>query len=134
MPNKPPPWKLLKDYYVVSLSCSTDKTRCADPAHPGDDLKSPMALFTDGDISLIEMTDQLHRFHRFYRGLFVCAAQQGVDQFHVSLPDTAGHKTSRPYSDFLRLHDGLHVLFLEIGTGGNTPVIIKYSDIESVTE
>ena len=36
------------------------------------------------------------------------------------------HAASTAYSDFLRLHDGLHVLFLEIGVGGNTPVIIKY--------
>ena len=36
------------------------------------------------------------------------------------------HTASAAYSDFLRRHDGLHVLFLEIGVGGNTPVIIKY--------
>ena len=33
---------------------------------------------------------------------------------------------SAAYSDFLSRHDGLRVLFLEIGVGGNTPVIIKY--------
>ena len=33
---------------------------------------------------------------------------------------------SAAYSEFLRRHEGLHVLFLEIGVGGNTPVIIKY--------
>ena len=36
------------------------------------------------------------------------------------------HTASVAYLDFLRRHDGLHVLFLEIGVGGNTPVIIKY--------
>ncbi|MBQ4473668.1 MAG: hypothetical protein II930_05165, partial [Lachnospiraceae bacterium] len=30
------------------------------------------------------------------------------------------------YSDYLRKHEGQHVLFLEIGVGMNTPVIIKY--------
>ena len=30
------------------------------------------------------------------------------------------------YQDFLRRHDGLRVVFLELGVGGNTPVIIKY--------
>ena len=35
-------------------------------------------------------------------------------------------KASAAYADFLRQHEGLHVLFLEIGVGGNTPVIIKY--------
>ena len=36
------------------------------------------------------------------------------------------HAASAAYSDFLRTHEGQHVLFLEIGVGGNTPVIIKY--------
>ena len=36
------------------------------------------------------------------------------------------HAASAAYLDFLRRHNGLHVLFLEIGVGGNTPVIIKY--------
>lgn len=30
------------------------------------------------------------------------------------------------YEDFLRCHQGLRVLYLELGVGGNTPVIIKY--------
>ena len=30
------------------------------------------------------------------------------------------------YADFLRRHQGLRVLFWELGVGGNTPVIIKY--------
>lgn len=30
------------------------------------------------------------------------------------------------YEDFLRRHRGLHVLFLELGVGMNTPAIIKY--------
>ena len=42
------------------------------------------------------------------------------------LEDEGWHKASAAYSDFLRRHDGLHVLYLEIGVGGNTPVIIKY--------
>ncbi|MCH5194190.1 MAG: Sir2 silent information regulator family NAD-dependent deacetylase [Oscillospiraceae bacterium] len=33
---------------------------------------------------------------------------------------------SRRYSEFLRRHDGQHILFLELGVGYNTPVIIKY--------
>ena len=40
--------------------------------------------------------------------------------------DKGWHSASAAYSEFLRRHDGLHVLFLEIGVGGNTPVIIKY--------
>ena len=40
--------------------------------------------------------------------------------------DEGWHAASAAYSDFLRRHEGLYVLFLEIGVGGNTPVIIKY--------
>ncbi len=36
------------------------------------------------------------------------------------------HAASAAYSDYLRRHEGMHVLFLEIGVGANTPVIIKY--------
>ena len=40
--------------------------------------------------------------------------------------DDGWHKASAAYSDFLRRHENLHVLYLEIGVGANTPVIIKY--------
>ena len=30
------------------------------------------------------------------------------------------------YEDFIRRHNGMHILFLELGVGANTPVIIKY--------
>lgn len=30
------------------------------------------------------------------------------------------------YDDFIQRHEGLHILFLELGVGVNTPVIIKY--------
>lgn len=40
--------------------------------------------------------------------------------------DEGWHRASAAYSDFLRRHEGLHVVFMEIGVGGNTPVIIKY--------
>ena len=40
--------------------------------------------------------------------------------------DEGWHKASAAYLDFLKKHEGKHMLFLEIGVGGNTPVIIKY--------
>lgn len=36
------------------------------------------------------------------------------------------HRASAAYSDFLRSHENLHVLYLELGVGANTPVIVKY--------
>lgn len=40
--------------------------------------------------------------------------------------DESWYKASERYSDFLRRHEGMHILFLELGVGFNTPVIIKY--------
>ena len=40
--------------------------------------------------------------------------------------DEGWQRASAAYSDFLRAHGGQHVLFLELGVGNNTPIIIKY--------
>ncbi len=40
--------------------------------------------------------------------------------------DTGWHRASAAYSDFLRRHGNLHVVYLELGVGANTPVIVKY--------
>lgn len=40
--------------------------------------------------------------------------------------DEGWHRASAAYSDFIRRHENLHVLYLELGVGTNTPVIIKY--------
>lgn len=40
--------------------------------------------------------------------------------------DEGWHNASAAYSDFLKKHENMNILFLEIGVGSNTPVIIKY--------
>ena len=40
--------------------------------------------------------------------------------------DEGWYRASAAYANFLRRHEGMHVLFLEIGVGMNTPVICKY--------
>lgn len=40
--------------------------------------------------------------------------------------DDGWYAAAQRHEDFLRRHDGLRVVFLELGVGGNTPVIIKY--------
>lgn len=40
--------------------------------------------------------------------------------------DEGWHRAAERYSEFLHRHDQLHILFLELGVGGNTPAIIKY--------
>ncbi len=40
--------------------------------------------------------------------------------------DDGWHSSAERYANFLRAHDGQKILFLELGVGYNTPVIIKY--------
>lgn len=40
--------------------------------------------------------------------------------------DNDWYKASERYADFIRRHEEMHILFLELGVGFNTPVIIKY--------
>lgn len=40
--------------------------------------------------------------------------------------DKGWYMASQRYSDYLRRHEGMLILFLELGVGFNTPVIIKY--------
>ena len=40
--------------------------------------------------------------------------------------DDGRHNAAERYNEFLCRHEGLHILFLELGVGMNTPVIIKY--------
>lgn len=40
--------------------------------------------------------------------------------------DEGWHKSANRYADFIRRHSNSHILFLELGVGMNTPVIIKY--------
>ena len=41
--------------------------------------------------------------------------------------DDGWYAASNRYQDFIRRHEGLHILFLELGVGGNTPGIVKFS-------
>lgn len=45
---------------------------------------------------------------------------------YTFVEDEGWHRASAAYSDFLQKHEDLHVLYLELGIGANTPVIIKY--------
>ena len=40
--------------------------------------------------------------------------------------DEGWYTAAEKYSEFLENHENMHVLFLELGVGANTPVIIKY--------
>lgn len=40
--------------------------------------------------------------------------------------DEGWYAANSRYEDFVRRHQGMHILYLELGVGNNTPVIIKY--------
>lgn len=40
--------------------------------------------------------------------------------------DEGWYEAAKRYDDFIRRHENLDILLLELGVGGNTPVIIKY--------
>lgn len=40
--------------------------------------------------------------------------------------DEGWYNAANRYNDFIRRYENLHILFLELGVGMNTPVIIKY--------
>lgn len=49
-----------------------------------------------------------------------------IQRFHKLLQDEGWYQANERYFDFIRRHKNLPVLFLELGVGMNTPVIIKY--------
>ena len=58
----------------------------------------------------------------------VCGAPMAMnlrcdDKF---VQDEGWHKSANRYADFIRRHSNTHILFLELGVGMNTPLIIKY--------
>lgn len=45
---------------------------------------------------------------------------------HTFVQDQGWYAAANRYDGFIRRHENLHILFLELGVGENTPVIIKY--------
>jgi hypothetical protein len=41
--------------------------------------------------------------------------------------DQGWYVAAKRYQDFVRCHDGMHILYLELGVGANTPGIVKFS-------
>ncbi len=58
----------------------------------------------------------------------VCGATMSMNlrADNTFVEDDGWHQAAERYQDFVRRHQGLHILYLELGVGGNTPVIIKF--------
>ena len=58
----------------------------------------------------------------------VCGAPMSMNlrADNTFVEDSGWHDAAKRYRDFIRCHEGLKILYLELGVGGNTPGIIKY--------
>ena len=58
----------------------------------------------------------------------VCGAPMTMNlrSDNTFVQDEGWYAAASRYDDFIRRHENLHVLYLELGVGANTPVIIKY--------
>ena len=88
-------------------------------------------FFTLPDNKAIKMSIPTELIPKSPEGKAVTMNLRSDDSF---VEDAGWHKASAAYSDFLRRHENLHVLYLEIGVGANTPVIIKYPFWQMVRE
>ena len=130
-----------KEYFVLT----TNVDHCFQKA--GFDKKR--LFYTQGDYGLWQCSKPCHqrtydneavikkmvteqRGRKVPRGLVpycpVCGAPMSMNlrADDTFVEDAGWHEAARRYKDFLRRYKGRHILFLELGVGGNTPVIIKY--------
>lgn len=56
----------------------------------------------------------------------VCGAPMTMNLDNTFVQDKGWYAAANRYEDFIRRHKDTHILFLELGVGANTPVIIKY--------
>ena len=58
----------------------------------------------------------------------ICGAPMSMNlrADHTFVEDNGWHRAASRYHDFIRRHEGLNILYLELGVGSNTPGIIKY--------
>ncbi len=130
-----------KDYFVIT----TNVDHCFQKA--GFDKKR--LFYTQGDYGLFQCSEPCHKQTYENLELIECMIKEQKDMRIPStliprcpkcgkpmtmnlrsdnrfVEDEGWKKAASRYSDFLRRHKNLHILFLEIGVGYNTPGIIKY--------
>lgn len=86
-------------------------------------VKDENGIFTVPDDKAIKMRIPTELIPKSPDGSAVTMNLRSDDTF---VEDAGWHKAAAAYSDFIRRHENLHVLYLELGVGSNTPVIIKY--------
>ena len=86
-------------------------------------VKDENGVFTVPDNKAIKMRIPTELIPKSPDGKAVAMNLRSDDTF---VEDAGWHKAAAAYSDFIRRHENLHVLYLELGVGSNTPMIVKY--------
>ena len=86
-------------------------------------VKDENGIFTVPDNKAIKMRIPTELIPKSPDGKAVAMNLRSDDTF---VEDAGWHKAAAAYSDFIRRHENLHVLYLELGVGSNTPMIVKY--------
>ena len=130
-----------KDYFVITTNVDHQFQKAGFDKH--------RLFYTQGDYGLWQCSEPCHRKtydnEETVRAMFetqkdmrvpselvphcpVCGKPMSMNlrADDTFVEDEGWHRAAERYDEFLRRHEGLHMLFLELGVGMNTPVIIKY--------
>lgn len=130
-----------KDYFVITTNVDHQFQKAGFDKH--------RLFYTQGDYGLWQCSEPCHQKtydnEKTVRAMFeqqkdmrvpselvplcpVCGKPMSMNlrADDTFVEDEGWHKAAERYDEFLRRHEGLHILFLELGVGMNTPVIIKY--------
>ena len=80
-------------------------------------------VFQVPDSRLIRMRIPTELIPRSPSGKAVMMNLRSDDTF---VEDAGWHRAAAAYANVIREHENLHVLYLELGVGSNTPMIIKF--------
>lgn len=86
-------------------------------------VKDENGIFTVPDSKAIKMRIPTELIPKSPDGRAVTMNLRSDDDF---VEDAGWHKAAKAYCDFIRRHENLHILYLELGVGSNTPMIVKY--------
>lgn len=113
-----------KDYFVLTTNVDHQFQKSGFDKH--------RLFYTQGDYGLWQCMDGCGKKTSIPSGLIPYCPECGKlltmnlrcdDSF---VQDEGWDMAAHRYSNFLHLHENGHVLYLELGVGANTPVIVKY--------
>ena len=107
-------------YVIISVTTTTDVCSVISASH-ADGKTQPVS-------AMVEQQSGLYIPSELIPKCPICGKPMTMNlrSDDTFVEDAGWHKAAAAYSDFIRRHENLHVLYLELGVGSNTPMIIKY--------